>query len=425
MTSTIRLRHIAASTSTSSELRKDDATVNSSESETTTVKVDVITVVSLFYHYCIRPLYSSYISYCLFYLFWFVAGLLVLRKTESAITAVRYVKRHGDSVSVRLLEDSVEFEDLIRVLDKFDKPPAFFLLNQYALNMTYNFLCNTASLNGVHERLVFVTLDTVARDELRKHWPSIKQLHWPTPSLYKPFSFAEGPYQTIYLLRANLAVALIRKGKSFWMMQQDTFWRKSLFDLNLESNMAYDALFDQIGVDEKSKRAEWVNGANFFIRANNDTLLFFERMADKLGHWYTPDMGIMIHQCHTWKKPVCAYIPHKIGHSWEWMFTSQKDPPYIMQLDCETDGGSKLAQLGKYGFHFIEKDGTCNHTKVEMARERMNSGKVEVQRTFSSWGRMQFKAYWYIVDCILSTPIIGPYFKPYLPLVGYILMITM
>ena len=44
------------------------------------------------------------------------------------------------------------------------------------------------------------------------------------------------------------------------MMQQDTFWRKNLFDLNLESNMAYDALFDQIGIDEKSKRAEWVNG---------------------------------------------------------------------------------------------------------------------------------------------------------------------
>ena len=131
MTSTIRLRHIAASTSTSSELRKDDVAVNSSESETTTtLKVDVITVVSLFYHYCIRPLYSSYISYCLFYLFWFVAGILVLRKTESAITAVRYVKRYGDSVSVRLIEDSVEFENLIRVLDKFDKPPAFLLLNQ-------------------------------------------------------------------------------------------------------------------------------------------------------------------------------------------------------------------------------------------------------------------------------------------------------
>ena len=35
------------------------------------------------------------------------------------------------------------------------------------------------------------------------------------------------------------------------------------------------------------------------------------------------------------------------------------------------------------------------------------------------------QAYWLIVDYILWTPIIGPFLKPYLPMVGYILMITM
>ena len=54
-----------------------------------------------------------------------------------------------------------------------------------------------------------------------------------------------------------------------------------------------------------------VLGANFFVRANNDTLRFFEAMARKLEDWYTPDMGIMIHQCHTWEKPKCAFIPHR------------------------------------------------------------------------------------------------------------------
>lgn len=96
------------------------------------------------------------------------------------------------------------------------------------------------------------------------------------------------------------------------MMQQDTFWRKNIFDMNYEDDMSYDAIFDQLGSEaDDSMRKEWVNGANFFIRANNDTQYFFERMSEKLAHWYTPDMGIMIHQCHTWKKPICAYIPHK------------------------------------------------------------------------------------------------------------------
>uniref|UniRef100_A0AC35U5H5 Nucleotid_trans domain-containing protein n=1 Tax=Rhabditophanes sp. KR3021 TaxID=114890 RepID=A0AC35U5H5_9BILA len=330
-------------------------------------------------------------------------------------------------VALNTIEESDEFKHLVKVIDtKFTKPPAILLLNQYALNMTYNFLCNTKTLKGVHERLIFVTLDEKAHRKLGEHWPEIEQFYWPTPSLYKPFSFAEGPYQQIYLLRANLAVSLLKKGKSFWMMQQDTFWRKNLFDLDLESDKSFDALFDQIGDDGNSYRAEWVNGANFFVRSTEDTLKFFERMAEKLAHFYTPDMGIMIHQCHTWGSPKCAYIPHKIAHSWEWMYTKQKDPPHIIQLDCETDGGTKLMQLAKYGFHFTKEDGTtCDFDAVAKVTEQMANSKIEVHRARLSWGRLQFKVYWYIVDCMLMIPGIGPLLKPYLPLLGFILMITM
>lgn len=127
----------------------------------------------------------------LFYAFWFVFGILVLRKTQNAIAAVRYVKRNSHTVAQEIIENSREFDDLIHILDEeFTRPPAFLLLNQYALNMTYNFLCNTASLPGVHERLIFVTLDTVSRDELRKTWPNIRQFHWPTPSLYVSSAFS-------------------------------------------------------------------------------------------------------------------------------------------------------------------------------------------------------------------------------------------
>ena len=49
------------------------------------------------------------------------------------------------------------------------------------------------------------------------------------------------------------------------MMQQDTFWRRNLFDLNLEDQYDFDALFDQIGHDDQSQRAEWVNGGSIFF----------------------------------------------------------------------------------------------------------------------------------------------------------------
>uniref|UniRef100_A0AAF5PX44 Nucleotide-diphospho-sugar transferase domain-containing protein n=2 Tax=Wuchereria bancrofti TaxID=6293 RepID=A0AAF5PX44_WUCBA len=361
------------------------------------------------------------------YLLWFSIGILAIRKTLNATAAVRYVKEHRHTVSEEVIATSSTFQQLLWSLDhEFSKPPAIFLLNQHALNMTFNFLCNTRDMNGVHERLIFITLDEVAKDVLNEYWPNIRQVYWPTPSLYKPFSFAEGAYQTLYLLRANMAVCLLKNGKSFWMMQQDTFWLKNIFDLGLEENYEYDAIFDQIGFNNVSQRAEWINGANFFVRANNSTVKFFEAVARKLAHWYTPDMGIMIHQCHTWKEPKCSYIPHKIANSWEWMYTNQKNPPYILQLDCETDGGSKLMQLAKFGFYFMNSDNhrICNQTAVDVARKRMEDGKIEVSRTRLSWGRFQFKVYWWIVDRMLSVPILGTMMKPYLPLIGFIVMIT-
>lgn len=118
------------------------------------------------------------------------------------------------------------------------------------------------------------------------------------------------------------------------------------------------------------------------------------------------------------------------------MYTSQKDPPFILQLDCETDAGSKLQQLAKYGFHFTSDDGVCDHEAVQRMRDKMERGQIEVRllfsvfrvqvrRNFSSWGKLQFRVYWWMVDYILWTPWVGPLLKPYLPLVGFILMFTM
>ncbi|EGT48213.1 hypothetical protein CAEBREN_07852 [Caenorhabditis brenneri] len=272
-------------------------------------------------------IFFNRISLISFYSFWFLVGILALRKSQNALSAVQYVKSNSDSVSLDSIESSPEFERLIKVLDeKYPRPPAFFLLNQYALNMTDNFLCNTATLEGAHERFVFVTLDEVARDKISKRWPEIQIFHWPTPSLYKPFSFAEGAYQTIYLLRSNLALALIKN----------------------------------------------------------------------------------------------------VTYSWEWMFSDQSNPPYLLQLDCETNGGTKLMQLGRYGFHFVNPDGTCNNEKIFSAKSRMENGTVEVQmtKTLPSWGRLQFKLYWYITEYLLWIPVFGEYLRPYLALAGFILMIT-
>ncbi|VDK85039.1 unnamed protein product [Litomosoides sigmodontis] len=100
-------------------------------------------IFDLFYRWCC---YGTYIL-------WFSIGILAIRKTLNATAAVRYVKEHSHTVSEEAIASSSTFQKLLWSLDhEFRKPPAIFLLNQHALNMTFNFLCNTYDMNGVHER---------------------------------------------------------------------------------------------------------------------------------------------------------------------------------------------------------------------------------------------------------------------------------
>lgn len=95
-------------------------------------------------------------------------------------------------------------------------------------------------------------------------------------------------------LRSNFASALAAEGQSFWLMQQDTFWRESLFDLNFDQPTSanvtaddtkqdavnfesFDILFDQIGATPASARAQWINGGgSVFLLKWNYTIQYVE-----------------------------------------------------------------------------------------------------------------------------------------------------
>uniref|UniRef100_A0A914WQX8 Nucleotide-diphospho-sugar transferase domain-containing protein n=1 Tax=Plectus sambesii TaxID=2011161 RepID=A0A914WQX8_9BILA len=310
-------------------------------------------------------------------------AVLVVRKAYIAEDVMYQVRAYRDQVSQETIVASAAFKQLVVELRKRNKPPALFFLNQHALNMTYNFLCNTAEYENVHDRFIFITLDSTARDSLRKAWPNIAQFYWPTPCLTKPFNFADALYQTIYILRANLAVLLAERGFSFWMMQQDTFWHNDLFAHNLEQlDDSSDMLFDQLGDENQNNlRTGWINGANFFVKASQRTVDFINATANLLQSQYVPDVGVMTMLCHTWggERINCSYIPHRIANCWEWMFTDQSWPPTIMQMDAETDAGGKLNELAKIGFYFLNDDRkTCNSSAVSLARHRMSTGQVKV-----------------------------------------------
>ena len=58
------------------------------------------------------------------------------------------------------------------------EPTLVLILNRHALNMTLNWLCNTAAMPNVHRRSLIVTLDRESDEALESAWPLIRRLHW-------------------------------------------------------------------------------------------------------------------------------------------------------------------------------------------------------------------------------------------------------
>lgn len=118
-----------------------------------------------------------------------LVAVLVARKAYYAEYAMYQVRACRNQVSQEAIVSSEAFDQLIAELRKRQKPAALLFLNQYALNMTYNFLCNTVELEDVHDRFVFITLDDTARDSLKKLWPNVAQFYWPTQCLTVSMDF--------------------------------------------------------------------------------------------------------------------------------------------------------------------------------------------------------------------------------------------
>uniref|UniRef100_A0A914W1M9 Nucleotide-diphospho-sugar transferase domain-containing protein n=1 Tax=Plectus sambesii TaxID=2011161 RepID=A0A914W1M9_9BILA len=223
------------------------------------------------------------------------------------------MRNHADSVSVEALMASDEWKELQSKLEGFSQAPAFILFNSFALPMTLNWLCNTADWPAVHQRLVLVTLDDKSRDIITALWPHIVVFHWPhVKQLQERFSAGDFSYQLIFLLRTNIIRAVLRTNRPIWMLQQDTFWRGNLFEMNLEQQYENaDVLLDQMGYVDDGPRAGWTNGANWFIRPTEISKRLFDDIAWYQTNMYTQDTGVINLRCHSQSSLNCSFIPYK------------------------------------------------------------------------------------------------------------------
>ena len=96
----------------------------------------------------------------------FLKTVIIVRKMNKCET---------DEFQLKHLLKSKEFDMAVK---KLKEPFGVILLNEYAVDMTLNWLCNTNNMSDVHKNTLFVTLDYKAREELLKFYPELVVFTW-------------------------------------------------------------------------------------------------------------------------------------------------------------------------------------------------------------------------------------------------------
>ncbi|CEF62077.1 Nucleotide-diphospho-sugar transferase family-containing protein [Strongyloides ratti] len=262
---------------------------------------------------------------------------------------------------------SSNFENNPLVKDQ-KKPLLVFILNKYALNMTFNFLCNTKFIENVHKQILIIALDMETKDELLKIYPDIHVLLLNISCLHHSFNYGDGYYQSLYVLRAKLSLELLNHGYSFFMAQQDTFWRDSLLNINISLN-------DDIIFDSASSKFNLIAGGHYYTHPTERSKKFFSILANDLSKFYAPDNAYMTLLCYR-NIAKCGFIKFNLITNWIWLFDEKLrenfKKPMLIQFDGHTELGGKLNFMKKLGFYFIKIENmTCDKDKVDKKIENL------------------------------------------------------
>uniref|UniRef100_A0A914XB39 Nucleotide-diphospho-sugar transferase domain-containing protein n=1 Tax=Plectus sambesii TaxID=2011161 RepID=A0A914XB39_9BILA len=340
-----------------------------------------------------------------------IVFVLLINNVFKGQTVVDSVRQCSDSVSKEAILADVYFQQLLTDMKSWSEPPVVILLNSYAVNMTLNWLCNTAAMDGVHSSTIIVAMDDESKRALLTQWPKLRIVQFKTPCLQETFKPGDATYLTFFLFRTNLIRALLTADRAFWMLQADTFWRENL--LNLRLDLTYnssDVLLDQQGFDGTSElRRGQMNGANFLVNPTKQSVALFDRLAWFQTNVYVTDADAIKVMCHDTLEYDCQFIPYRYVSGWEWIYGEQSDPPYCIQMDGETEGG-KAETMAKYNMWFLHDNASCNSTAVEQARVLMDRGHIP--RLYSS-SKMKQKFLLGLGQMLTSIPLFGTFYMQY------------
>ncbi|KAI1724563.1 nucleotide-diphospho-sugar transferase domain-containing protein [Ditylenchus destructor] len=293
--------------------------------------------------------------------------------------------RNSSAAMKLLLDESIakseqwDFEgnNELRTALSRTRTPAILLLNKHALNITINFLCNVKHFDGVHDRLLIFSFDTVAYSALRSAFPNVSTVYWPLKALEERFGAGDGRYQLFQYFRARLASFLTRSVSNFWMIQADTIWTENLFEIIDVENPKYkgfDLIFDSEG--ETGMLASMIAGGYFFVRSAPATRMFFQKIGDTLLEYFLTDNNLMTRQCLlALYGSRCGFIPYRIMTNWRGLSThygsnTKNQTPIFFQYDSGASSEGKFELMRRQGYLFVNSETLADNSKGVSCRSK-------------------------------------------------------
>ncbi|TMS39815.1 hypothetical protein L596_006288 [Steinernema carpocapsae] len=337
--------------------------------------------------------------------------LLVFLMLNNFLRSFMIVREMNECAEQFTLDALVKNAELQNVVDQLSDPFGVVMLNQYAIDITLNFLCNTIDMRGVHDRLLFFTLDDISRYRLLSEYPDLNVFTFKAPCLQETFIPGDATYMSFFLLRTNLIRTLLTFGRSFWMLQADTFWRDTLFKPpNWSKQDTVNVALDQQGYyGSRDARKHQMNGANFFVSYNEKTRKLMDDLFWYQSHFYVTDPDAIKVMCNSQHRFNCSFIDYRMISGWEWIYGDQSMAPSLIQMDGES-GGGKIETLKRYNMWFLDDDGVCDNKAVQRATRQMEAGIVP--RLFSS-SKLKQKFLIATGEVLSSLPIFGTVWRTY------------
>ncbi|XP_070173762.1 uncharacterized protein [Littorina saxatilis] len=177
------------------------------------------------------------------------------------------------------------------------------IVNEAYLPLTFNWLCHTAKLPGVHEKLIFLVQGKETEVRLNQRWPNIKThtVNQTQNELSGPLKFGTVGYIRMMVRRTELLNALVQANISFLLFETDFIWfenpvpdfiklgQEENLDLANNTGARYGVVDYEIVVDGKWYKMKAAQRKQFKPKAIHNN--FLHNAVEKLhrfrrfGHW--------------------------------------------------------------------------------------------------------------------------------------------